>query len=482
MKNLLLVFFSLHCAFSFSQGAFFRVYSSLGSDKAEGIVQLQDSSFVVTGSSSSFYDGPSQAFLLKLDPEGNYLWSKDFGGPESESGRRVLYQENFGFFICGLTNSFGNGGYDFYLAKVDENANLEWEKSYGGEGWERVNDAALVSDSGVIMVGTASSSGFEGENMFMVRVDKNGDTLWTREMGGSGLDFLSSIQAMDDSTFLIGGVIYNSDSLMTKGYLSRIHQDGTILWEKQLGINGSYQLNDLCIRQNQIIAVGKRFDTAEDSDSHYFGCDMDGNMLYQAFYPGQTGNEGFEHVSTFGDSSEVYSVIMYENAWSSPNGTDFSIIRYSVPFNVQYDYTVYHDNPDQPQDLIRTHDGGVAIVGFATGAFVGSNDALVIKIGPNDSVPILDSWVGDIVAVSDHPSMDKFLLYPNPSSTSLMFQNADNSYTQLRIYDLFGNLVLSENYCEGKVLNTTLLMNGTYIVELSSASKPSQHHKLVVQH
>lgn len=482
MKIILLVFFSLISAFSFSQGAFFKVYTSQGSDKAEGVVQLEDSSYVVTGSSSSFYDGPSQAFLLKLDPEGNYLWSKDFGGPEAESGRRVLYQENFGFFICGFTNSFGYGGFDFYMAKVDENANLEWEKSYGGEGWERVNDAALTSDSGAIMVGTTHSSGFEGENMYMVRVDKNGDTLWTREMGEEGLDFLSSIQALDDSTFLVSGVIYNADSLMTKGYLSRIHEDGTTLWENELGLNGNYHLKDACVRQNEIIAVGKRFNTPEDSDSHYFYCDINGNMLYQGFYPGETGDEGYEHITSFGDSSSVYATIMYDNAWSTTNGTDFSLIRYTIPFNVQSDYIVYHENPDEPQDLIRTSDGGIVVVGFATGNFVGGNDALVIKIGPNDSVPVLDSWVGEIVSVLDQPSMEKFLLYPNPSANSMTIQNADISYNHIHIFDLFGNLIVSEAYYEGKEFSTAQLANGTYIVELSSESKSSQHHKLVVQH
>ena len=99
------------------------------------------------------------------------MWSNNYGGPESESGRRVLYKKNFGFFICGFTNSIGSGGFDNYLAKVDELGNLEWEKAYGGEGWEKVHDAALTKDTGVIMVGETSSNFSDNQDIYIVRTD-----------------------------------------------------------------------------------------------------------------------------------------------------------------------------------------------------------------------------------------------------------------------------------------------------------------------
>ena len=75
---------------------FYKIYTNNGYDFGQGIVQLEDSSYLITGSSSSFQNGASQAFLLKVDSLGNYNWSKNFGGSESEGGRRVLYKKNVG--------------------------------------------------------------------------------------------------------------------------------------------------------------------------------------------------------------------------------------------------------------------------------------------------------------------------------------------------------------------------------------------------
>ena len=72
--------------FSYGQNSFFKLYSGSGYDRGEGIVQLEDSSYAITGSSSSWGES-SQAFLLKIDTAGNYLWSQSYGGPESEEGR-----------------------------------------------------------------------------------------------------------------------------------------------------------------------------------------------------------------------------------------------------------------------------------------------------------------------------------------------------------------------------------------------------------
>ena len=275
-----------------SQGqiAFYKIFSDQGADRGQGIVQLPDSSYVITGSSSSFYTGSSQAFLLKLDSTGNQLWSKDYGGSESESGRRVLYAGGSGFYVSGLTNSIGNGGFDFYLAKTDESGTLEWEKAYGGSGWERVNDAILAQDTGVVMIGTTTSTIDGNDDIFIVRTNSLGDTLWTKTLGGNGDDIGSSIKKYTDSTFIIGGTIYNSDSMMTKGYMAHIQDNGAILWEAQYGLNGNYTINDVCVRPTNIVAVGSYSPTIDDLDDCAFYSDFTGNQTGEKQYVSSSHN------------------------------------------------------------------------------------------------------------------------------------------------------------------------------------------------
>ena len=102
MQNLKILFF-LVCIWlpylADSQVKFYELFTNNGYDFGQGITQLEDSSYVVTGSSSSFVEGASQAFLLKIDKFGTYKWSASYGGIESEGGRRVLYKKNVGFYL-----------------------------------------------------------------------------------------------------------------------------------------------------------------------------------------------------------------------------------------------------------------------------------------------------------------------------------------------------------------------------------------------
>ena len=141
MQNLIKLIAVLFCLYPLvgtAQIEFFKNYTNNGYDFGQGVVQLEDSSYVITGSSSSFQDGAAQAFLLKIDSLGNHVWAHDYGGIETDWGRRVLYKKNVGFFIAGYTNSMGNGGYDAYLIKTDEQGTKLWEKTFGKEGWEKI--------------------------------------------------------------------------------------------------------------------------------------------------------------------------------------------------------------------------------------------------------------------------------------------------------------------------------------------------------
>ena len=247
MKGIINILFFCASACAFGHISFFKQFSNNGYDYGEGIVQTEDSSYLITGSSSSFGDGPAQAFLLKVDSLGNFKWSNNYGGIESDGGRRVMYIAGDGILIAGYTNSFGNGAYDFYLTKTDLSGIQLWEKSYGTAGWEKVNDAALTRDSGVIMIGETLNTSDGESDVFIVRTDKNGVELWSQQIGGLGSDKAKCIEPIDDSTFVIGGSDFVADSNMQKGLALKIEDNGNIWWQDTLGVKGAYEIMDTII-------------------------------------------------------------------------------------------------------------------------------------------------------------------------------------------------------------------------------------------
>ena len=103
--RILVIFIICLSATCFAQTSFYRLYSGSGNDKGEDVVQLEDSSFVIVGSSSSWDDNQA-AFMLHVDSLGNYLSSHAYGGAEVDGGKRVLYKPGSGFFIIGQSNSY----------------------------------------------------------------------------------------------------------------------------------------------------------------------------------------------------------------------------------------------------------------------------------------------------------------------------------------------------------------------------------------
>ncbi|MBK9191928.1 MAG: hypothetical protein IPM77_10670 [Crocinitomicaceae bacterium] len=235
MKNCFLLTF-LFTFSVLSQGQiieFINVYGNGGYDYGRDIQECYDSSFVVTGSSSSF-TGEADAYLMKVDKYGDFIWSYNYGGNDSEWGQSVVITYDSCYAIGGYTNSFGAGGFDFYLIRTDNSGIPLWEKTYGGSDWDQAYDLIETPDSGFVLVGyTYSFSG--SKDGYIVRTNKDGDTLWTKLIGGTGEDFLNAIMLDGDSIVVCGGTgSFGTGGI--DGIISKMDLDGSIGWTKYAGV------------------------------------------------------------------------------------------------------------------------------------------------------------------------------------------------------------------------------------------------------
>ena len=220
VKLILLVFASSFTQQIIAQNNFYKIYTGNGYDYGEGIVQsTSDSSYFITGSSSSFENAPSQAFILKVDTGGTYIWSKSYGGSASDIGKRIFHIPNEGNYVAGFSNSFGNGLFDFYFFKTDTSGKLLWEKTFGGSSNELLHDAIQLPDTSFILVGQTSSNVTEIEDLFIVRISKHGEIKWQKTFGSSGVDIANSVSMIDTNRLIIGGEYYDSDSSTQKSII-----------------------------------------------------------------------------------------------------------------------------------------------------------------------------------------------------------------------------------------------------------------------
>jgi hypothetical protein len=473
MRNLTVVFLSILCsAFTLSsQVSFFKYFSGTGYDTGQGIAQLEDSSYIITGLSGSFGED-SEAFLLKLSKAGQYQWSNHYGGNEADWGRRVLYNQDLGYYIVGNSNSYSSGDYDALVVKTDLQGNQLWSKTYGTGNWEQINDAVFASDSGIVMVGSTQTLLGGGSDIFMVRLNQNGDTLWTKTIGGTGDDVANTIINVEDSMFIVGGEYFNQDSLLSKGFLMKINQNGNVVWMNQIGDNGTFGITDITQFSSTIYAIGWKWDPLLNEHDNYSGrYQLNGTLLNQSVYV-NPGDVILDEVTFKGNLSKLYIGYRNENLSNSLFGLDVTLGR----FNSNFDWdngpvNINNLEDEKVEQFMATSDGGVIAIGWTSGLLavgnypVGGTKVYVIKIGPNDELPITTGIqaVNALVDIVEEVS-DSKKIYPNPSKGNLTLEGFTTPINYA-VYTSLGELVHVGVAFDGQ-LSLEFLQSGIYLIKI----------------
>lgn len=479
MRILITVIFAFSLSQLKSQIHFYKTYSGNGYDKAEGIIQLEDSSYMITGSSSS-WSGNSDAFLLHIDSLGNYKWSRNYGGQESDGGKRVLYNPNLGFYIAGFSNSYNStGDFDAYLLKTDLNGNDIWHKTYGKPNyWERINDAVMTLDSGIIMVGESVNMSNDNSDILIVRTTSAGDTLWTKTIGGVGKDIANSIIQFGDK-YLIGGQYFIPDSNMVKGFVMELNDQGNVLRLDTISDKpGNYFVTDLSLGVGKYYVIGYRENAGINND--YYGIfDIYGDLLnhYTFVYPGY--NTILNQAAYIAANDRVAIGYQTLNPGTNQDAFDLSIAYY-YPQNLFYIAPIWsaaisNYGLDQLNDLIPTSDGAFITVGFNSivdDGIVqpnGGSNIFVAKVGPDNIFPnAFGTVLNQLVGFDKQTDSKNLIVCPNPFSEFIEIQYSSYEPIQVEITNQMGQIVLKENFMGKTQLNTTTFPAGIYFLRIDS--------------
>ncbi len=247
-------------------------------DEANDVVQANDGNYVIIGSTKSV-DGditdksdPSLDFwVLKVDPQGNVIWSKTYGGANDDEGFSINKTDDGGYILSGYSRSSGgdncggsgdvceNGGFqDFWIAKIDGSGTLQWETSHGFLGGEQCLGAIQTNDGGYFAVGflDLQGSGGAGEDFngsssrgslhglgeyWGIKLDANGNKEWRRFYGGTNNDRAYDVLQTPDNGYIMAGAAESNDFDITddKGsydyWVTKISETGELQWAKSYG-------------------------------------------------------------------------------------------------------------------------------------------------------------------------------------------------------------------------------------------------------
>ena len=369
---------------TFGKVSWQRTYGGAGYEGGESVQQTTDGGFIVCGSTNSFGAGSNDVYLIKTNAQGDTLWTRTYGGTGDDQGNSVQQTTDGGYIIAGYTTSFGAGSFDVYLIKTDASGDTLWTRTYGGSKDDKSNCIQQTSDGGYIVAGWTYSFGAGGHDVYLIKTDAQGDTLWTRAYGGLGWDEGYSVQQTADGGYIIGGCTTTFGAGAYDVYLIKTDASGDTLWTRTYGgasLDYGYSVQQTTDGGYIITGCTMSFGGGH-YDVYLIKTDASGDTLWTRTYRDagdadggysvrQTDDggyivAGFNHLSGIWNVYVIKTDLRGDTVWTRAYGGTFDAVAYSVQ---------------------QTTDGGYVIAGYATSLYAWPDVYLIrtdanIDVGP----------------------------------------------------------------------------------------------------
>ena len=225
-----------------------KTYGMRNYNVFHNVIRTSDNNLIMSGECS--VNGPNNdCYIVKTDLEGEIIWEYTFGGDLSDSAYNAIEHPENGYIIIGTTRSSGAGMSDILIFKLDNNGQLQWEKTYGGTANEWGFSGIKTTENNIIINGMTSSFGNGNDDVYLLKLNSDGDSLWTKTYGGSGKDWCFGISLDSLGNIILTGET-NSFGNGLEGYYIKIDSSGNFIEDKVFGTEGEDGFRNVLITDN----------------------------------------------------------------------------------------------------------------------------------------------------------------------------------------------------------------------------------------
>lgn len=307
-----------------------------------------------------------------LGSAGSFLAT--FGGTGMDSGYTVEQTPDGGYFLMGVSDSFG-GGMELYAVKTDRYGVTEWSRTYGGFGWETPVAGRPTLDGGYVLVGSGDSAGL-GSQILLLKLDYYGNVMWSQTYGGTGLEYGRDVRQTMDGGFAVLGD--GDDAYGMRDFvLVRTDAYGNLQWLRSYGDSGMQEAGGLALTFDGGYAIAG---TTEDPGTGILAAllvkaDFSGQEQWSQVYSGAYGAHGRTVEQTTDGGYALFGK-------TPENGSGYFamyLVKTDATGLAQWTET-YGGMMTEAGCARQTPDGGYILLG-STGPY-GSEDLLLVKIDP----------------------------------------------------------------------------------------------------
>ncbi|MGB4095655.1 MAG: T9SS type A sorting domain-containing protein [Bacteroidales bacterium] len=470
-KILLTFIFAVSMQFCFGQINFENTYGGIHRDIGYSVQQTNDNGYIITGVTKSFGDSTSDnVYLIKTDENGDTLWTKTFGDINDDCGFSVLQTNDNGYIVVG-SNRISIDTVYMYIIKTDINGDTLWTKTLTSR-YNFGYSVQQTNDNGYIIVGETKDNYNYGceSDVYIVKINENGDTLWTRTYGGPYEGTLNNdigqfvLQTNDNGFIIAGGTEKWGYSGWKNIYLIRTDINGDTLWTKTYGEtcevceNWAFSMTKTNDSGYVICGYIQNYDTY-GKDVYIMKIDSIGNQQWYKTYGGIYDDVGR---SIYKTNDNGYIITGYTESFGVGN-CDVYLIKTDINGDILWARTYGGAENDVGYSVQQTNDNGYIISGSTRSFGDGSSDVYLIKTDENGNIEFINNFNKKI-------SLD---IFPNPNNGTFTIQlDEAHSNVSIYVYDLNGRIVYSKNGLFDQ-LNTEIIKlpdvsDGLYYLHLSS--------------
>ena len=497
-KPTILLFLLLITSFLYAQAptiSWAKNFGGARSDFGRSVVVTDDNKYVVAGGILSKENDtiirPTglDAWVVKLDANGNMLWQKTYGGTGDDSATKIVQTADKGFIIVGESRSntgdfiTNKGNFDAWVLKIDSLGNFEWQKTFGGSEDDYTSSVIQTKFGEYIINATSRSKDGDfpenngEEDVWILKLNSRGNLIWKKHLGGNSNDFSRDIINIDELSYLSVGDTRSEDGDMTnfKGnFILKIDSSGKVLWKKSHGNpynDASYfngYLSAAVTKNKEIITVGYVTiflgvpNQHNRLDVHISKLDSQGNYIWSKLY----GGSETEYASSIQIAPNGNLILIGDVRSKDFDVTDNKgkqniwLLKTDSLGEIIYKTCLGGSASEYSGQCVLTKDNSILVVGESesnNGTF-GRNNGIVDLAVAKISDPML-------TLIKENKLILEVQIYPNPLSNYLNIDNNSTQNLDIQLFNILGQAVFKGFCPQGKhTIDVSRLSTGLYIL------------------